>query len=77
MDPVTRCLHCGRRLIPVLSANGRTELKCVWCDAVDRVKAEPVNRDGRLLTEPPILTRRESLERGWTKQTVYCDIPVS
>lgn len=51
MDPVTRCLHCGRRLVPVLSANGRTELKCVWCDKVDPMKTEPVKRDDRPSTE--------------------------
>ena len=35
MDPVTRCLHCGRRLVSIPSANGRTELKCLCCDKVD------------------------------------------
>jgi phage FluMu protein Com len=40
MDRVTRCLHCGRRLVPVLSADGRTELKCAWCDNVDPMETE-------------------------------------
>jgi hypothetical protein len=40
MNPVTRCLHCGRRLVPVLSANGRTELKCLWCDKLDPTETE-------------------------------------
>ena len=35
MDPVTRCLHCGKRMIPVPSYSGRTELKCVFCDKQD------------------------------------------
>jgi phage FluMu protein Com len=35
MEKVTRCVHCGKRLVPVLAANGRTELKCVWCDKLD------------------------------------------
>lgn len=35
MDRVTRCLHCGERLVPVLTVNGRTDLKCVWCDKID------------------------------------------
>jgi hypothetical protein len=40
MDRVTRCLHCGKRLVPVLSADGKTELKCVWCDELDPMEIE-------------------------------------
>lgn len=32
MDRVTRCLHCGKRLVPAPSFSGRTELKCVFCN---------------------------------------------
>ena len=35
MDKVTRCLHCGKRLVPTMGTSGRTELVCVWCDKVD------------------------------------------
>ena len=35
VDRVTRCLHCGKRLVPVPSASGRTELKCIVCDKLD------------------------------------------
>ena len=35
MDLVTRCLHCGKRMLPTPSLNGRTELKCVFCDKLD------------------------------------------
>lgn len=35
MDPVTRCLHCGKRMVPLPSDSGRTELKCVFCDRLD------------------------------------------
>ena len=35
MDPVTRCLHCGKRMVPAPSYSGRTELKCVFCDKLD------------------------------------------
>lgn len=31
MDSTTRCLHCGKRLVPVASVSGRTELECIWC----------------------------------------------
>ena len=30
MDRVTRCLHCGKRMVPTPSYTGRTELKCVF-----------------------------------------------
>jgi hypothetical protein len=37
MDRVTRCLHCGKRMVPTPSYTGRTELKCVFCDKQDSV----------------------------------------
>jgi hypothetical protein len=42
MDRVTRCLHCGKRMVPTPSYTGRTDLKCVFCDRLDPVEmAEP------------------------------------
>jgi hypothetical protein len=38
MDRVTRCLHCGKRMVPAPSLNGRTELICVYCDQPDSVE---------------------------------------
>jgi hypothetical protein len=38
MDRVTRCLQCGKRMVPVPSLDGRTELKCVFCDKLDPMK---------------------------------------
>jgi phage FluMu protein Com len=35
MDRVTRCLHCGKLMVPAPSYTGRTELKCVFCDKLD------------------------------------------
>jgi hypothetical protein len=32
MDRTTRCLHCGKRLVPVPKGNGRTEFVCIRCD---------------------------------------------
>jgi phage FluMu protein Com len=51
MDRVTRCLHCGKRLVPVL-ANGRTELKCVWCDEVDPMETVTAKWADSPLAEP-------------------------
>ena len=35
MDRVTRCLQCGKLMDPALDLNGRTELRCVFCDKLD------------------------------------------
>lgn len=35
MDRVSRCVRCGKRLVPLPSYSGRTELKCVFCDKLD------------------------------------------
>jgi hypothetical protein len=35
MDRVSRCMHCGKHLVPTPSDSGRTELKCVFCDRLD------------------------------------------
>jgi len=42
MDRVTRCLQCGKRMVPTPSYTGRTELKCVFCDRLGPMEmAEP------------------------------------
>jgi hypothetical protein len=40
MDRVTRCLHCGKRMVPAPSYTGRTELKCVFCDKLDPMEMD-------------------------------------
>ena len=32
MERVTRCLHCGKRTVPVPSMHGGRKLQCVMCD---------------------------------------------
>ena len=44
MDPVTRCLHCGKRMVCAPGYIGRTELKCVFCDKLDPMET-PVLRE--------------------------------
>lgn len=58
MDRVTRCLQCGKRMVPAPSYTGRTELKCVFCDRLatiemtepskwaDNAPAAPVSETG-------------------------------
>ena len=49
-DRVTRCLHCGERMVPIPSDSGRTELKCVFCDKLDPMEMLAARRwaDGPL-----------------------------
>ena len=32
MDRTTRCPKCGKRMIPVVTISGRTDLQCKSCD---------------------------------------------
>jgi hypothetical protein len=32
MDRTTRCPKCGKRLVPVVTISGRTDLQCISCD---------------------------------------------
>jgi hypothetical protein len=32
MDRTTRCPKCGKRMVPVVTISGRTDLQCVSCD---------------------------------------------
>ena len=52
MDRVTRCLRCGKRMVPAPSYTGRTELKCVFCDRLDPMEMVEPNQwaDGPLAT---------------------------
>jgi phage FluMu protein Com len=40
MDTTTRCTRCGKRMIGVINANGRTELQCIRCDKVDPLRSD-------------------------------------
>jgi hypothetical protein len=32
MDLTTRCPKCGKRMVPVVTISGRTDLQCISCD---------------------------------------------
>lgn len=40
MDLITRCVHCGQRLVPFPGEDGRTQLECMWCDKLDTGEIE-------------------------------------
>ena len=56
MIPITRCEHCGEKLIPKFGENGRTELTCRWCDQLEALPVpaeQPKMPEGRLAKTPP------------------------
>ena len=52
MDRVTRCLHCGRLLVPMRSYSGRTELKCMFCDKLDPIETRATQWADSALAQP-------------------------
>ena len=50
MDRVTRCLQCGKRMVPAPGLTGRTELMCVYCDKLDPLEMEQAKKR----TESPL-----------------------
>ena len=32
MDRITYCRKCGKRMVPVITVAGRTDLQCISCD---------------------------------------------
>jgi tRNA(Ile2) C34 agmatinyltransferase TiaS len=32
MDRTTSCPRCGKRMVPVVTISGRTDLQCISCD---------------------------------------------
>jgi hypothetical protein len=32
MNEITHCAKCGKRLVPVVSISGRTDLQCISCE---------------------------------------------
>ena len=52
MDRVTRCLHCGKRMVPITSSCGRTDLRCIFCEELDAMEMTAANKwaDGPLAT---------------------------
>ena len=68
MDTVTRCLHCGKRMVPMPSESGRTELKCVFCDRLDPMEGWRQKWADSPLAEP--ISRRQPLERASPQQAL-------
>jgi hypothetical protein len=54
MDRVTRCMHCGKRLVPTHSVDGRTALSCIWCDKVDPMETDVAKWADGPLAQPAL-----------------------
>ena len=35
MNRTTSCTGCGQALVPLLTAKGRAEQSCIWCEGFD------------------------------------------
>ena len=53
MDLTTRCLKCGKRMVPVVAISGRTDLQCISCDdpAVKWAESPPSASEKPMATE--------------------------
>ncbi len=57
MDRVTRCLHCGKRMVPAPGLSGRTELICVYCNKADSLDLDPAANPVDRLSPRPALQK--------------------
>jgi hypothetical protein len=64
MDPITRCPKCGKRMVPVVTLSGRTDLQCIrcddpavkWAESPHTAPEKPIaaeNHSGRIRLLPP------------------------
>jgi hypothetical protein len=44
----TRCLKCGKRLVPFHALSGRTEFQCIWC-------TDPIKGVGAKWADSPLV----------------------
>jgi hypothetical protein len=54
MDNTTRCLHCGKRLIPIRGYGGRTELTCIRCYDPTAILAQADLENAAALPSSPV-----------------------
>jgi len=54
MDRITRCLKCGKLMVPVATMSGRTDLQCISCDdpAVKWAESPPAAAETPDVAEP-------------------------
>jgi len=54
MDQITHCPKCGKRLVPVVTLFGRTDLQCIICDdpAVKWAESPLIAPEKPIVAEP-------------------------
>jgi hypothetical protein len=54
MNRITRCAKCGKRMIPVVTFSGRTDLQCIGCDdpAVKWAESPLIAPEKPIVAEP-------------------------
>jgi len=59
MDRLTRCPKCGKRMVPVVTFSGRTDLQCISCDdpAVKWADSTPIAPEKPIVAEPVASSR--------------------
>jgi len=61
MDRTTRCPKCGKRMVPVVTISGRTDLQCISCDdpAVKWAESplKPSEKPIKVSEKPAVLER--------------------
>jgi hypothetical protein len=62
MNHTTHCAGCGHSLVPILSAKGRAEPSCLWCEGID-ARAVDMAKWADSPTGKPERTALQSL--GW------------
>jgi hypothetical protein len=60
MDEITRCPKCGKRLVPIVTIFGRTDLQCISCDDPGGkwAKSPPTSPESPLVPEYRPVKRR-------------------
>ena len=63
MDQITHCPKCGKRLVPVVTLSGRTDLQCIICDdpAVKWAESPLIAPEKPIVAEPGLLRRHRRL----------------
>jgi hypothetical protein len=59
MDRITHCPKCGKRLVPVVTISGRTDLQCIRCDDPAVKWADsPLIAPGKQIVAEPVASPR-------------------
>ena len=58
MTGITSCTGCGHALVPMLTAKGRAELSCLWCEGIDARTVDMAKWADSPIGKPERITRQ-------------------